>query len=371
MAKPDGNSTMETQKTKTNQKVKSKETETKSIIHPLLLVISISALALSATSLWQINNSKGTQNNQLSELKTNINDQLQQLKQNLSEDKDKLAENIDAITKEQSQDKKQYQLLKASIIALSKEKSHSDKYWQFKKAAYLLDIAGLSIYWEKKPEPAITLLNSADNILKSLKDPSLIALRQTINNEVTSLKSVPEVDTTGLLSKLNSLNQEIGEIPLNHERFSLKDSANEADKAEKSSNDNKEATAEPTKWQKALDTAKHTLSKLVVIRYRKQPIEPIFSLKERQAIIEQIKLALSQAEWAIIRQDTYLYQFSLNDATSLIKKNFDSENKATINVLNILKELKAHNIAPKLPDISRSRRLLQAFIDSAPKGSDA
>lgn len=318
------------------------------------LVVSVISLSL------HFQGKKASQMN-LDQLHTAVFDEVSKIKTQFQRHDKKFNQQLIKLSNDQQGLKKQNETLRAGLITLSKEKRGSDRHWQLAKANYLIDLAQLAVYWDKTPNTAIALLNAADTLIKSLNDPQFIALRQTLSNEITSLKAVPEVDITKLVTTLSSLSQHIDSLPLTNESF-------KTPTQEPKTKTN--ITKDPSRWQKALDTTKDTLSKLVIIRYHKHPVTPLLPPKERLELVDTIRLALMQAQWSVLHRNKTLYRFYLNTATTLIKKYFDTSQKDTQMVLQTLVNLSANNIAPTLPDISRSKKQIQAFISHKQKGRE-
>jgi uroporphyrin-3 C-methyltransferase len=248
--------------------------------------------------------------------------------------------------------KSESQVLQKHISAIATKQNQNESDWQLVKAKHLMDIAALSIYWEKTTHPAIGLLETADTLVGSLNDPKYTPLRQALSDEIMSLKAVPKVDTIGLLTKLDTLQGKINQLPLQTETLMKNKKETEPDTKK----------APPPKWREALNNSMKTISKLVVVRYQNKAVSPLLSPEDRLHLIEQIQLTLQQAQWAVIQKNQSLYTFSLKESIDAISEHFNTDDKMVKAELESLTALKKEIISPALPTTNKAKRLLDTLL---------
>lgn len=309
-----------------------------SYLSPISFLLALIALLVSCYSLWQ--------------LQYKTSQAISTLRTSQSDGATTTSHTIDTFKNSLSSLQKEGALIKKHVTAIANTQNQKENNWQLVKADHLLDIAQLSVYWEHNTHPAIGLLEAADTLINDLHNPSYTPLRKTISGEILALKAVPTVDTVGLLSTIHALSEKLTSLPLSVEHFK-----------QPPATDAPEGTPTDKKaWRSMLDNSLNALSKLVVIRYRQKPLTPLLSPKNQQDLREKIQLVLQQAQWAVIQKNQALYALSLKQAYHAIETNFNTDSTQVNAVLDSLTTLKKENIAPALPDISQSKKLLQDIL---------
>lgn len=57
-------------------------------------------------------------------------------------------------------------------------------------------------------------MESADQRIATLNDPSLVPLRKAMASDITKLKTIPIIDRDGLVLRLTALQQQVDQLPL-------------------------------------------------------------------------------------------------------------------------------------------------------------
>lgn len=305
----------------------------------ITLILSLSAIGLSIFSIKM----QKLQNASVKQLKKSIIDkrfsednQIQDFAKKLNQNLKKVDTKIDS--------------LENNLNAIQVQKSGDNKTWQLQRAAYFISQAQISAHWEKNPKVVKSLLQTADNILRDLKDTKLIGVRQSLHNEIAALDAIPSIDTIGLISQLNAIANQIPSLNLKHA----------------GNNDLPEAKTPPKKessWKTALNESYHALSKLVIIRRNTQTYLPLLSKEEQNLVVAKIQMDLKQAEWSVLRQKSSFYKFFITQAIKDIQLYFTIDDK-TKNLLSSLDELQKKNINIKMPTIESSYQQLKALKSS-------
>lgn len=231
------------------------------------------------------------------------------------------------------------------------EKARKGKDWVLNEIDNYLRLAQLSLRYNRNINAALTLLQTADERLIALSNPAFNALRQRIADDITALKAISKVDTTGLLATLAALTQQIEQLPLPHTNSLLR----------KAKSSQPEIESQST-WKQGLQHSWQSLQKMIVIRRTDQPITPMLLPQQRNILEQNLQLLLQQAQWAVLQAEPSLYQQSLEQASNWIKRYFDQDAANTRSVLTTLAKLKAVDIKPKLPNLSSSIRPLESLI---------
>lgn len=342
--------------------------EKKASTWPGVLALLLSLLALGASGyLYWLSMQQGdsvTQNNQkleaqvsssISSARTSLdktiadmNQQLGQLKAQSSQEKQNIDELQSRLTK--------------SIQQVTANQNTSRKDWLLAEVEYLLRLANQRVLMENTKDGALTLLKSADKILKETDDVSIYEVRKALAEDIAALEAVPTLDTEGVFLKLGALNGQVKNLRLipiskQHKLPELIEEVAPEVVSESWSNDLK-AT-----WSKASEK----LGSLVVIRHRDEPIEPLLSPEQTYYLQQNLHLMLEQAQLALLQRKQASYEASLNKAHNWINTYFEEQDATTQSLLNGLSELKSVKVTTEMPDISGSLRTLKKYVSHMTK----
>lgn len=322
---------------------------------PAIGVIAAFSLAavgcvLSILALMQTGEVKSKQNNKITTLSQDLSTMNRQ-QQSLSTQVDKALSHVE---KSQSTFGNNIASLEKTLSSALKQQNYNTSDWLAHKAMYYMQLAQITLYWSNDIKSSIALLQKADELLKEVGNNKLFEARQSLAEEIASLKSTKSVDKPGLLSQLNALSSQLINLPINKQKFEM--AKTESVKEEK----------ELSQWQKAWSNSLDSLKRLVVVRYHNQEIKPLLSPMQRDILIEKMKLNIEQIQWAIIHNDQSVYEFSIQKLLTTIETYFNEKATASQAILAQVKQLAGQIITVQKPDISSSQRLLKQFIDQEP-----
>ncbi len=269
--------------------------------------------------------------------------QIQQLERQLGQDRQGVSQLQQRLT--QSMQQVQQQLAGTS---------RSD--WLLAEVEYLLRLANQRILMERTASGALSLLNSADAILKETDDVAIFDVRKALAKDIAALQSVPRVDTEGLFLKMSALDEQVEKLRLipvtdRHKLPNLVDQFN-ADAAASWGASLQEG------WSNTMDK----LSKLVVVQHRDEPVEPLMSPEQTYYLKQNLHLMLQQAQMALLQGEQASYDNSLQKALAWVETYFAEEDATTQGMLQGLKSLQGVQVAPELPDISASLKTLKNYL---------
>lgn len=253
------------------------------------------------------------------------------------------------VSEEEQQQQVQLQKTQETIQQLIQLNQRKSENWVLAEAEYLIRLANVNLIFEGDIPTTIKLLQTADQQVRSLANPSLITVRRTLANDMMALRAVPSVDKEGLLLRLNALSKQIEMIPV---------IPTQVPKQSKSSND-VPSHSSTSIWRRGLESSLRSLRGIIVIRYHKTPLEPLMNAQQHVYLIQNIQLKLAQAEWAVIHRENGLYQISLQQAKDWVEHYFVQDVHATKSLLTALTMLQRINVNPVLPDISNSLNVIR------------
>ena len=323
---------------------------------PFSLIVSVAALlSVGATTYWQIQQSQqlsvSLNQNTSSAIKTNSIQLKQELKQQLTTQQQKTAQEINRITSviKKSNAQKITQL-EAEISRLSQNKP-SD--WLIHETEYLTRIAARTMWLERDTKAAIGLLHDADNRLDELNDPRFLPIRKIIHQDIERLKLMPKLTTESTILALMGLNEQLKNLPLNPiEVIHL--SAPQSDFQLSEDINDWQANLKKT-WLKFLDT-------FVVIHRRDGNAKPLLSPEQQTHLVENLRLKLEQAQWAVRAENSAMYQQTITDIETWFSSYFDMNADINQKFLTDIAELKkvpvSYNYPSTLASLTAMRKLI-------------
>ena len=169
-----------------------------------------------------------------------------------------------------------------------------------------------------------------------------------IAREIQSLRLVPGVDRVGAVSRLQAMQDTLGEINwMPDVRFET--SAPEA------TTSNEERSWYAQLWFEV----REGLGQAIRIRRTDTPVDIPLSPEQSYYLQQNARLMLEQAQLAMLRRDQNLYDRSLKRVSEWIGRALPQDDAATVTLQQLVTELQGWKVSPAVPDISGSLRLLR------------
>lgn len=317
------------------------------IITGLATIIAITALL---TGFYTMQLHKQL-NNQMRSGDDHLSAQLDELKQTQND----VTSKTNQFNQTEQQLQQQFANLQKELHAIAKEKGHQNQDWLLLKAHYYLELAQMDNFWSTDFKTTIALLNNADSLLQQLNQSKVVDIRKAIAKEIALINSTPIVDVPGLLSTLDALQITIDNLKLPARNALAKTS---------------KANVDSTSWKSRLENSANWLGKLIVVRRDNEQIKPLLSPLMETMLKESVRLNIQEAQWAVLNKNTKVYQWSLNQAISNVKRNFDEQNQTTADLLQQLQTLEKTNVNQEKPKLGLALPLLEQLIEANELGSD-
>ncbi len=224
-------------------------------------------------------------------------------------------------------------------VALTEIKGRRPNDWLLAEADYLVKLAGRKLFLEHDAVSATELMESADQRIAALNDPSLVPLRKAMAKDITKLKTIPLVDKEGLVLRITALQQQVDALPLANALLP------EAQKVEEH-----KVSEDLNDWQDNLMTSLKDFSdNFITFRTRDGNVIPLLSPEQHFYLKENIKAKLETAIKAVYveQQDIYSTALTTADKWSSAFFNRDSNNVKEFN--NALAMLSKQNIQVEYP----------------------
>jgi uroporphyrin-3 C-methyltransferase len=188
--------------------------------------------------------------------------------------------------------------------------------WLLAEADYLVRMAGRKLWLEKDATTAVLMLQTADQRLADINDPSLIPLRELVANDIVNVQQVNQVPTTAIALKITGLIKSVDSLPLS--MVTLPDAEDSVV--------NEDLTGSVSDWRANLYRSwRKVADDFVTVRRRTDSIQPLMSAQQQWLTREKLKHYLLQSQTALLSGDQILF----TEFLSLAKEGlllFESEN---------------------------------------------
>lgn len=229
--------------------------------------------------------------------------------------------------------------------------------WKLAEAEYLLRLANQRVLLERTSSNAVALAETVDDILRQLNDPELFPVRRAIARDISDLKLAGDIDREGVYLRLQALAGQMEKLPLIDPLSDNDDPWQLAELAE---------TTPESWWNKIRNGANELLQKFshhLRIRDHGSPVPAILPPDNQFYLKQNVRMALEQAQLALLREEAQIYQVSLDKAKDSIERYFPL-NQQSLAVRAELADLQTVMIDASLPTFTESIALLRAYSES-------
>ncbi|RBO15830.1 heme biosynthesis operon protein HemX [Vibrio cholerae] len=320
----------------------------------LASVALLLVLALGAGFAYVHQQQKSEFNNQLqavrAELKQTrdtLNAQLEQTVSKATSQATEITHRAETVLEQQQKSIESLQLAVADI------KGRRPNDWLLAEADYLVKLAGRKLFLEHDVETATQLMESADQRIAALNDPSLTALRKAMANDITTLKNIPLIDRDGLVLRLISLQQQIDNLPLANAILP-------ADQPQTS-----QAVSENIDdWQTNLkNSLKAFADNFITFRSRDGNVIPLLSPTQHFYLRENLQAKLETAIKGVYTEQQTLYRTALDTAAQWSASFFNPDDKAVQSFNAALAQLAQQQVQVEYPVKLQAQQQLADVIN--------
>jgi len=218
--------------------------------------------------------------------------------------------------------------------------------WRLAEAEHLLRMAMLQLSAMQDVKSAEMLVAEADLILQKQDDPSAYAARQKLLEGLEALRSLPQLDRTGLFLQLGALRGQSSQLSALAPEFV-----------------NGEAGPEDigqSRWQRWLDE----LTRYVRVDFdASADVKPLLAGQTLGQVRLALSLAIEQAQWAVLNGNAEVYRQALQQASALISDHFSEDNGQARGLRQRIDALAQREVEVQLPDLSSALKALQAYVE--------
>lgn len=229
------------------------------------------------------------------------------------------------------------------------------KTWMLAQADFLVKLAGRKLWSDQDVTTAAALLKSADASLADMNDPSLIDVRRALNEDVSSLSGVAQVDFDGIILKVNQLSNQVDNLRL---------ADNDSDEAPMD-DDGTSLSGSLAEWRQNLAKSWHSfMSDFITVRRRDSSAEPLLAPNQDVYLRENIRSRLLIAAQAVPRHQNEIYKQSLESVSTWVRAYFDTSDPSTKAFLEEVDSLSQQSISMDVPDQLKSQPMLEKLMQT-------
>jgi len=259
---------------------------------------------------------------------------------------------LDAAKREQENLTRQLDEVQQKVATIS---GTDAKTWLLAQSDFLVKLAGRKLWSDQDVTTAAALLKSADASLADMNDPSLIAARRAITEDIASLSAVSQVDYDGIILKLNQLSNQV-------DNLRLADNANDSAPMD---SDDTELSSTLSEWRQNLVKSWHSfMDSFITIRRRDDTAVPLLAPNQDIYLRENIRSRLLVAAQAVPRHQNETYKQSLDNVSTWVRAYYDTEDAATKSFLETLDALSQQNITMDVPETLQSQPILEKLMQT-------
>lgn len=316
----------------------------------LALLLAVAALGAGGWSSWQLYQQRGQSEQQLAQMAQAaqaVDQQLQEGRNDVANrlkglpSADAIAEQRELLISLQGEQQRLAQSL-SGLLGKSRED------WRLAEAEHLLRLAMLRISALQDVDSAIALVQGADDILRAQNDPQAFAARGELIKVLEALRTLPQVDRSGLFLQLAALRGQLEQLQtLTPEYLLPSDTAHTSNASDSS------------RWEELWQQ----FSRYVRIDlHADQDVRPQLAGQSLAQVRLTLALALEQAQWAALNGEPEVYRQALSSASDVLDTYFDRNNQAVQRMQARISELSGEPVVAGMPKLDEALLSLQAYL---------
>lgn len=247
--------------------------------------------------------------------------------------------------------------------------------WALAEIEQVLATASQQLQLAGNVQGALIALQNADNRLAKSEKAQFIAVRRAIAKDIEMLKTLPQLDMTGLVLRLDSVIAQVDSIPLwSDEKPPVTVTAPKAPlrvlpkpskgKSEKDNDVNSENTFTAKVqdyWQSFSSEMWTEVKQLVRVRNVENPEALLLTPSQAYFARENLKLRLLNARLALLARNEGAFRSDMISAQDIITKYFDVRSKQAQTAQSLLKQVQSNNLSIEMPALTESLNSVRNF----------
>ncbi|VCU69265.1 Putative uroporphyrinogen-III C-methyltransferase [Pigmentiphaga humi] len=255
----------------------------------------------------------------------------------------------------------------AALEQLYQELSRGEDEWTLIEVEQALAIAAQQLQLAGNVQNSIAALQVADARLARADRPQFTSVRRAIAQDLERLRSLPSVDVSGLVVKIDQLIALLDRVPLLAGVEPASAAAATAHAAPAGAAAGDEAAG--SWWQRALawwrplrDGFVQDMRGLVRVQRVDRPEALLVSPEQGAMVRENLKLRLLNARLALLSRQEHAWQADLDAVGQALTTYFDAEAPATRSASTLLKQIRETDISIQLPTLNDSLAAVRSVL---------
>lgn len=224
--------------------------------------------------------------------------------------------------------------------------------WVIAEAEYLLRIADHRLQLEQDPLTAIAALRAARSRLEKYDSQSFAAVINQIGVDIDKLAAIELPDRSAMAEEIATLAATIDALP-------LADQANPIATQQDDTSGNSAESLSDDSWKSIWQKVWRDIRGLVTIRREGEVERPILVPEQRYFLRQNLQMKLESARLSLLAGNASAWRASLKEAAEWMRRYFDVTELSVSTAITTLERLSGVELAPALPTLDESRRLLQ------------
>ncbi len=332
------------------------------VILSLLFLAIAGALAFGGWRLWQAReqteDTVAAQDTLLRRLSRQLSDaqaEIQQVRDRQTDMIETLKRNVDDLAKLQGRSDDAESTVARINATLQGGRGRA----QLVAVEQLLLIANERAQLAHDPHGALDALTLAQDRLGALAEPKLFSIRQALADERNALLALPQVDVAASALSLSGLIQNAARLP---QRSRAPLHVNTVD-------------AEPPRdvrpdggWlARGWASLREVAGAVFILRRTDKPVDRLLPAEQEGLVGQLLLLKLETARAALLSENTPALRGAVGDTLAFLADYYRTDDPGVLAMQAELEQLRGLQLAPPLPDLSRSLGLLRAYLDANPR----
>lgn len=203
---------------------------------------------------------------------------------------------------------------------------------------------------------ALTALETADGRLQRLDRPDLKNVREQLVKDMNSLRAVPMTDIAGIALYLGDIIGRSDDLPFKAELAAPAPAAQPV------------KSPEIDTWTDLAGAIWKDLANMVSIKEMDTRDPFLFDAAFRRLVQQHLRLDLFNARLDVLHRDTKNLRAAIESLSEVLARYYDTDAEMVSSLLAKLKEFRALELKPPLPDISGSMRAIRDYIVAQKQG---
>jgi len=317
------------------------------------------ALASGLGSAWYITHVNQSQAELTQALSRQLNDAQQQNgtdRQQLSQQLSQTEQALKASQSQLQETDKDLQGLRDKVNSLT---GNDTGVWLVSQADYLVKLAGRKLWSDQDVTTSLALLKSADRSLAQMDDPSIITVRRALNQDISTLANLNQVDYDGIILQLSQLANNVDNLRL----------ADDSDNAAPMDKDSHDISGSLAEWRRNLLASWHDfMDNFITVRRRDNSAQPLLAPNQDIYLRENIRSRLLIASQAVPRHQDDIYKQSLEAVSTWVRAWYNVDDPTTKAFLSQIDQLAQTSISMDLPDNLASQPLVDKLMQNRVRG---